>query len=333
MAAVMQAGQPAPHDAQGRQPCVALLSQTLDMRYLAPAFQAQCPGIDLRLGSTPEELGKLEEIDAAVCWHPPHGLLARMPRLRLVQSVGAGIDHIMADPALPPQLPVCRIVDAQMAAGMRAYVAWAVIRQQRGMDRCQQNAARRLWQDQPVPAPARHGVGIAGLGTLGMACAEALLAIGYRVRGWSRSPRPDAPAGVETYHGAQQLGEFLSGCDTLVCLLPLTQATRGFLCADVFARLPRGAHLVNVGRGEHLVEADLLAALEAGQLGAATLDALAQEPLPPAHPFWADPRILVTPHIATRTDIGVIARQTLDNLALLRRGRQPPNMIDRSRAY
>lgn len=333
MAAVLQAGQRSRGDGQPAQPCVALLSQTLDMQYLAPAFREQCPGIELRLGRSPEELGDLARIDAAVCWHPPHGLLAQLPRLQLVQSVGAGIDHIMADPGLPPQLPVCRIVDGQMAAGMRAYVTWAVIRQQRGMDRCERNAARRLWQDQPVPAPGRHCVGIAGFGTLGQACAEALLAVGYRVRGWSRSPRADAPAGVETFHGEQQLGVFLSGCDTLVCLLPLTASTRGFLCADVFARLPRGAHLINVGRGEHLVEADLLEALEAGQLGAATLDALAQEPLPPEHPFWADPRILVTPHIATRTDMAVIARQTLDNLALLQRGQQPPNMIDRSRAY
>lgn len=333
MAAVTEAGRPSGGAGQPAQPCVALLSQTLDMQYLAPAFRAQCPGIELRLGKSPGELGDLTQIDAAVCWHPPHGLLAQMPRLRLVQSVGAGIDHIMADPGLPPRLPVCRIVDRQMAAGMRAYVAWAVIRQQRGMDRCERNAARRLWRDQPVPAPGRHCVGIAGFGTLGLACAEALLAIGYRVRGWSRSPRADAPAGVETFDGAQQLDAFLSGCDTLVCLLPLTEDTRGFLCAKVFARLPRGAHLINVGRGEHLVEADLLAALETGQLGAATLDALTREPLPPEHPFWADPRILVTPHIATRTDTAVIARQTLDNLALLQRGQQPLNIIDRSRAY
>jgi glyoxylate/hydroxypyruvate reductase A len=311
-------------------PCVALLSDTLDMHYLLPAFRRHCPDIDLRLGAA---LGNLAEIDAAVCWYPPHGLLARLPRLQLVQSVGAGVDHIMADPDLPPQLPVCRIVDPQMAAGMCAYVAWAVIQQQRGLGRSMENAAAHRWQDLPVAAPGSHCIGIAGLGTLGLACANALRAIGYQVRGWSRNPRPEAAAGVDTYHGPGQLADFLAGCDTLVCLLPLTPQTRGFLGAKVFARLPRGAHLVNVGRGEHLVEADLLDALASGQLASATLDAFEQEPLPAAHPFWAHPGIVVTPHIATRTDIAVIARQTLDNLAMLRRGQLPPNLIDRTRAY
>lgn len=319
---------PAPDSA--KRPCVALLSDTLDMRYLLPAFRRCCPDIDLRLG---KELGDLAEIDAAVCWYPPHGLLARLPRLQLAQSLGAGVDHIMADPDLPPQLPVCRIVDPQMAAGMRAYVAWAVIQQQRGLGRCMENAAAHRWQDLPVVMPGSHRVGIAGLGTLGLACAEALRAIGYQVRGWSRSPRPEAPAGVATYHGAEQLADFLDGCDTLVCLLPLTPQTRGFLGAEVFAHLPRGAHLINVGRGEHLVEADLLAALASGQIASATLDAFEQEPLPATHPFWAHPGIVVTPHIATRTDTAVIAQQTLDNLAMLRRGWQPPNLINRMRAY
>ncbi len=311
-------------------PCLALLSETLDMHYLLPAFRRHCPDIDLRLGS---ELGDLSDIDAAVCWYPPHGLLAQLPRLQLVQSVGAGVDHIMADPDLPPQLPVCRIVDPQMAAGMCAYVAWAVIQQQRGLGRCMENAAAHRWQDLPVAAPGGHRVGIAGLGTLGLACAAALRAIGYQVRGWSRSPRPEAADGVATYHGPGQLADFLAGCDTLVCLLPLTPQTRGFLGAEVYAGLPHGAHLINVGRGEHLVEADLLDALASGRLASATLDAFEQEPLPAAHPFWAHPGIVVTPHIATRTDIAVIAQQTLDNLAMLGRGQQPANLIDRKRAY
>lgn len=311
-------------------PCVALLSQTLDLHYLVPALRRHCPDIDLRFG---DALGNLDDIEAAVCWYPPHGLLAQLPRLRLAQSVGAGVDHIMADPDLPPHLPVCRIVDPQMAAGMRAYVAWAVIQQQRGLGRCRDNAAAQRWEDIPVVPPGRHCVGIAGLGTLGMACAEALRAIGYRVRGWSRHPRPETPAGVQTYHGPEQLASFLGGCDTLVCLLPLTASTRGFLGAATFACLPHGAHLINVGRGEHLVEADLLAALATGQLASATLDAFTQEPLPAGHPFWTHPGILVTPHIATRTDIAVIAQQTLENLALLKRGRHPPHLVDRQRAY
>ena len=311
-------------------PCVALLSETLDMHYLLPAFRQICPGIDLRLGS---DLGDLAQIDAAVCWYPPHGLLARLPRLQLVQSLGAGIDHIMADPDLPRRLPVCRIVDRQMAMGMKAYVVWAVIQHQRGMGGYLANAAAHRWQEQPVASPGKHRICIAGLGTLGLACAEVLAAIGYDVRGWSRSPKRDVPAGVIAFHGPDQLDAFLTGCDTLICLLPLTPETRGFLCADLFARLPRGVHLINVGRGEHLVEADLLAALDTGQLGAATLDAFEQEPLPPDHRFWTHAGILVTPHIATRTDISVIAQQTLDNLTLLKQGVRPDTMVDRERGY
>lgn len=316
--------------AQKAAPCVALLSEVLDMQYLSDAFREACPGIDLRVGA---DLGRLEDIDIAVCWFPPHGRLAQLTNLKLVQSLAAGIDHLVADPVLPRHLPLCRVVDTTMAAGMKAYVTWAVVQQQRGLQACVASSAAREWKEQPFVNPRRHRVGIAGLGHLGTACATALAAIGYPVRGWSRSPKTDLPDGVTAFHGDDELDEFLSGCDTLVCLLPLTPQTRGFLNAGLFAKLPRGAHLVNVGRGDHLVEADLLPALDSGQLSAATLDAFSVEPLPAGHPFWGDPRILITPHIATRTDRLVIAQQTLANLASLQQGQRPPNQVDLERGY
>lgn len=303
-----------------RKPCVAFLSSMIDMHYLVPAFEAACPGIDLRLGA---DLGRLEDIDAAVCWYPPEGVMSTLPNLRLVQSVGAGVDHILAAPDLPASASLCRIVDPDMARGMVAYVTWAVIHRHRHMDDYIENARSRLWVEKAVVPPRRHRVGIAGLGTLGMACAQALLGIGYAVSGWSRSAKPNLPEGLTAHVGKDALGDFLAGCDTLVCLLPLTDETRGFLDATLFAQLPKGAHLINVGRGDHLVEADLLAALETGQIGAATLDALSQEPLPPEHPFWGDSRIIVTPHIATRTSPDVIAAQMLDNLAVVDAGGRP----------
>ena len=310
--------------------CVALLSSVLDMQYLVPAFGEQCPGIDLRLGA---DLGALDDIEAAVCWFPPHGVLATLPKLRLVQSLAAGIDHLTADAALPRHLPMSRVVDPLMTSGMTAYVCWAVIEQQRHMRRYVDDARTATWRVQPVQPPGRHRVGIAGLGALGKACAEALAVIGYDVRGWSRSAKEGLSTGITAFHGDDQLDAFLAGCDTLVCLLPLTAQTHGVLGARLFARLPRGAHLVNVGRGAHVVEADLLQALDSGQLRAATLDAFVDEPLPPQHPFWHDPRILVTPHIATRTDPTVIARQTLHNLGLVRRGEPPLNAVDLTRGY
>ena len=156
--------------------------------------------------------------------------------------------------------------DTGMAAGMKAYVSWAVVQHHRGMRAYAASSAAGQWQEQDVVSPRRHRVGIAGLGTLGMACAESLATIGYQVRGWSRSAKEALPPGITGFHGTGQLDAFLSGCDTLVCLLPLTPQTQGFLNAGLFARLPYGAHLINVGRGDHLVEADLLPALESGQL-------------------------------------------------------------------
>lgn len=312
---------------------IALLSSQIPMDYLLPAFREASPGVQLRLQ---HELGALQDIDAAVCWHPPAGLLAKMPRLQLIQSLAAGIDHLSADPDLPAGVPLCRIVDKQMASGMAAYVAWAVVHGQRHMGAYLASRARHEWREQPVQHPVQHRVGIAGFGALGQACARTLASIGYPVSGWRRRAEagvPDELAAVQLFHGDDQLGDFLAGCDTLVCLLPLTEATRGILNAALFNRLPRGAHLINVGRGDHLVEADLLAALDSGQLGAATLDAFSTEPLPAGHAFWAHPRITITPHIATRTPPAVIARQTLHNLQRIRAGQAAQVAVDRQRGY
>ncbi|HQC95703.1 MAG TPA: glyoxylate/hydroxypyruvate reductase A [Aquabacterium sp.] len=311
-------------------PVIALLSRSVDMAFLKPAFEAACPGVDLR--GLPD-LGDLAQIEAATCWQPPPGVLATLPNLRLLQSAAAGIDHLTGDPTLPTGVPLCRIVDSTMASGMAAYVTWAVVQQQRQLGTYRQQAAEARWQVHAVQPTRQHRVGIAGLGTLGAACAGALRALGYTLRGWRRSATGDLPEGVELFTGDAQRDAFLAGCDTLVNLLPLTDATRGVLNAPLFAQLPRGAHLVNVGRGEHLVEADLLAALDSGQLAAATLDAFSTEPLPAGHPFWRHPQVTVTPHIATRTTAAEIARQTLANLAAVRAGRAPAALVDLNRGY
>lgn len=301
-------------------PCIALVSDQIPMDYLLPAMRERFPDADLRRWDTQvQQLGDLEDIDAVVCWSPPPGLLARMPHLALVQSVGAGTDHITRDPSLP-SVPVCRIIDPDMAAGMNAYVAWAVVHGQRHMGGYLDSQRRAAWEEAPVVPPGRHRVGIAGLGVLGQSAARALTAIGYSVRGWSRSPKEGLPEGCQSFHGDAARAEFLAGCDTLVCLLPLTESTRGMLNAELFAQLPRGARLVNAGRGAHLVQEDLLAALDSGQIASAILDAFIEEPLPSTHPFWRHPRITVTPHIASRTEPAAIARQTHDNLARLGRG-------------
>jgi glyoxylate/hydroxypyruvate reductase A len=317
-------------------PRIALVSSTLNMDYLLPAFRAQFPHAEFRTHDIRgDQLGDRAEIDAVVCWIPTHGVLNSLPNLRLVQSLGAGIDHITADPDLP-RVPICRIVDSDMAGGMTAYVAWAVINRQRKLGGYVENDRAGEWRQLlPIVPPVLHRVGIAGLGTLGLAAAKALLAIGYQVRGWSRTAKSaaDLPEGVQAFHGDAQRAEFLSGCDTLVCLLPLTTETEGVLNSDLFDHLPPGAHVVNVGRGAHLVEADLLAALADGRIGFATLDAFNVEPLPADHPFWAHPRVLVTPHIATRTNPTTIARQTFENLARLDQPDAALPALDFARGY
>lgn len=313
-----------------RAPCIALLSNVLDLRYLVPAFDALCPDIDWRLQ---DNLGNRADIDAAICWNAPAGILATLPNLRLIQSIAAGVDHIYADSSLPEAIPVCRVVDPGMAAGMSAYVAWAVINRQRHFTDYVANHAAAIWRESPIIAPSVHRVGIAGMGNLGTAAARALTALGYRVSGWSRSEKTNLPQGVTGYHGTEGLTGFLAGADTLVCLLPLTQQTRGFLNARTFEQLPSGAHIVNVGRGAHLVEADLLAALDSGQLSAATLDAVEVEPMPANHVFWRRQDILVTPHIATRTPATTIAAQALSNIAAARAGLPVKNAASRDQGY
>lgn len=311
-------------------PCIALINGESDMSHLVSAFLSCCPKVDLRWGT---DLGSLTEIEVAVCWRPPVGLLRQFTRLKLIQSSAAGIDHILNDPFWPRGVPICRMTDADMAGGMAAYVSWAVVHHQRRMQAYLGHAIVHSWARQPVELPASHCVGIAGMGELGRACARALVQIGYRVRGWSRQTRSEVGDAIESFHGPHQLEKFLTGCDTLICLLPLTPETRGFLSADLFSKMPLGAHLINVGRGEHLVEQDLLDALACGRLGAATLDVFAQEPLASHHPFWSHQKITVTPHVATRSDPHALARQTLNNLLLLEDGMSPATLVDVDRGY
>ena len=309
---------------------IILASAQIDMSYLLPSFAELAPELDIHLHA---EVGAPEDADTVLCWHAPVGLFGTLPRLRLVQSIAAGVDHIMADPSVPSHVPICRVIDPDMASGMVAYVVWAVAYRHRNFDQYLARGAQGLWQESPIVPTRLHRVGIAGLGVLGTAVAKALRMLGYDVAGWSRSPKPDLPDGVRGFHGADQLDEFLARTDSLVCLLPLTDDTKGFLNADLFARLPAGAHLINVGRGAHLIDQDLLAALDHGQLGAATLDAFTQEPLPEHHPFWRDPRIIVTPHIATRTGPTVVVTQLLANLARQDAGTPLFGAIDRQRGY
>ena len=254
-------------------------------RHLAPLD----PGIELR--GWPD-LGDPAEVDAVLCWRPPAGWLASLPHLRLVQSLGAGVDHIVGDPDYPRHVPLVRLIDPGMTLAMTQFVTCQVLRLHLGDLDYRAAQAEGAWRPLPPP-PSRRMVGILGLGTLGLSCAEALRGLGFDVSGWSRKPKP--VEGLRSYHGREGLNAFLAGAEILVCLLPLTPETQGILDARAFATLPPGAMLVNVGRGGHVVETDLLAALDSGRISAAVLDVFAREPLPADHRFWRHPVLLLAP--------------------------------------
>jgi glyoxylate/hydroxypyruvate reductase A len=275
--------------------------------------------------------GDPAEIDYALVWQPPKGELKRYPNLKAIFSVGAGIDHLASDPDLPAGVPVVRMVEPGLTAGMSEYVVLAVLNHHRFMlDYAAQRRAK-VWEEIPqLPAEARQ-VGILGLGVLGRDAAEKLKPFGFHLAGWSRSPK--SITGVTCFHGSGGLDAFLGGTDILVCLLPLTAETTGILNAETFARLPAGAAVINVGRGKQLVEADLLAALDSGQIGGATLDVFQNEPLPEDHPFWEHPRVFMTPHIASMTVPQSAVRAVVANIQRLESGEALQHVVDLQRGY
>lgn len=288
------------------------------------ALQAQEPSLEIEVWP---RVKHPEKVEFAIVWRYPQGELKYYPNLRAIQSLGAGVDHILQDQERP-DLPVARIVDPFLIRDMTQYIVMMVLHYARHMDfylSAQKNAA---WLPQPQPDKR---VGILGLGKLGTDTAEKLLSLGFTVNSWSRSHKK--LYGVKSYAGQQQLDDFLSHSDILVCLLPLTEETKGILDLKLFKKLPAGSYLINVARGGHLVEQDLLMALEQGILAGACLDVFEVEPLSREHPFWSHPKIIITPHIASVTRPDTAAIQLLENYRRAISGRPLLNQVDIKRGY
>lgn len=270
-------------------------------------------------------------ISYLMMWRPVPGLPAAMPDLKAVFCFGAGVERLLANPELPPDIPIVRMVEPGLTQGMSEYVLWQVLRHHRRIWELEEAQAEGRWAPHWYPAAWDRQIGILGLGALGVAAGKVLTEFGFPVRGWARSRK--AVPGIESFAGEGELPAFLDGLDILICLLPLTPETQGILRADLFARLKKGASLINVGRGGHLVEGDLIPALDSGQLLAASLDVFAQEPLTADHPFWSHPRIFVTPHNASDTNpvsgLVEISRQ----IGRARAGLPLQHVADRSRGY
>jgi glyoxylate/hydroxypyruvate reductase len=290
-------------------------------------FAAEAP--ELPFAQWPDH-GDLSAVEYLVAWRLDPSLLARLPNLKVLFCIGAGVDQLDIA-SLPPSLPVVRMIDPGLVAGMIEYVSMAVLALHRRWPDYQAQQARREWRPLPwVDAPERR-VGVMGLGVLGAAVLRHLASYGFALRGWSRTPH--TLEGVHCYSGAEGRRAFLADTDILVCLLPLTAATRGVLDGSLFAQLPRGAALVNAARGAHLDAPALLAALDAGQLSHAVLDVTDPEPLPADSPLWSHPRVQLTPHVAAETRPATSARAVLDNIRRHLRGQPLHGLIDRSHGY
>jgi glyoxylate/hydroxypyruvate reductase A len=293
----------------------------------AKYFAEHAPDLGFRVWP---EAGDLREVEYLIAWQVPPDFMAQMPNLKVLFSSGAGIDHVDLS-VVPPHVPLVRMVEPGIINGMVEYVSLAALALHRDFFDYVAQKAAQSWNPIEVPPASARTVGVMGLGSLGCAVLERLATYGFRLRGWNRSPR--SVEGVEAFVGADRLKPFLEGCDILICLLPLTPATQGILNREVFAALPRGAAVVNVGRGPHLVAADLVFALDSGQLSRAILDVTDPEPLPPEHPLWTHPRVFVTPHVASMTQPETAAPILLDNIRRHRRGEPLVGMVDRRQGY
>jgi glyoxylate/hydroxypyruvate reductase A len=296
--------------------------------HLIAQLKQRQPNLDLRVWP---ECGKLEEIEIVLAWQPPLGVMQKLPNLKLIISLGAGVDHILRDPNLPKQVPIVRLMCDRVTWQMAQYVTLAVLLFQQRLIEYQQLQRSQRWESLPVANARCFTVGILGLGVFGSTIAKKLAAIGFPVRGWSRTPKQIE--GVECFYGNEQFELFLSQCRAIVCVLPLTPETKGILCQKTFSALPQGAYLINVGRGQHLIEADLLKALDSGQIAGACLDVFDPEPLPNHHPFWSHPRIIVTPHISGEAQPDDVADFILETIALHNTGQPLQYIVDRNRGY
>ena len=290
-------------------------------------FAERAPDIEWRAWP---DIGDPQDIHYLAAWQAPDDLETLLPNLQVLFALSAGVDQLDLD-SLPTNLPVVRLLDPGITRGMCEYASFAVLSLHRDMLRYRQQQMARCWQAHLLQPAAKRRVGVMGLGTQAQQILATLQPFGFALSGWARSEHQIE--GVDCFAGAGQLPAFLGQCDIVLCVLPLTEQTKGILNRELFQHLPKGAALVNMGRGGHLIEEDLLEALASGQLSAAVLDVLQQEPAAPDHPFWHHPQIVLTPHIAAMTQPESAFGVLLENIRRHQRGESMLGQIDRERSY
>lgn len=276
------------------------------------------------------DIGDPKEVRFLAAWQPPVDLSTQFPNLEVLFSTGAGTDQFDFS-TIPATLPVVRMVESGIIHGMVEYVTLAVLSIHRNWRSYLDQQREKTWKAHRVHPASSRRVGVLGMGTLGRAVLDRLRVFGFSCAGWSRSPQQIY--GVQCHDGPDGLRDFLAHTDILICLLPLTDSTRGILSKQLFDQLPPGATVINVGRGGHLVQDDLLQALDTGQLSGAMLDVCEPEPLPPEHPFWTHPRVVITPHIASMTQPETAVDALVNNLRRYRQGLPMVGVVNRSHGY
>lgn len=276
------------------------------------------------------DIGDASDITYLAFMHPDFDEMPPLPNLKAMFSRSAGVETFVDHPKMPG-VPLGKVEPAGGDPMMTEYVLMHVLRLHREMPLYQEAQARREWLRRPITRPEARRIGFLGLGLMARAPALMLKSLGFPVSAWVRNPRPDAE--IPIFHGVDQLEPFLRQADITVCLLPLTDETRGILCARTFALMPQGAMVINLGRGRHVVDADLIAALESGQLAHATLDALYPEPLPQDSPLWLHPKVTVMPHVARRPTVRQLATEIAANIASIEGGGGLLQEVDKAKGY
>jgi glyoxylate/hydroxypyruvate reductase len=306
---------------------IAYISRDTDGVLWNKVLTAGLGPIDFR---TLADLGSLDDIEIALAWKPDPGLLATLRNLRLIVSLGMGVDHLLTDDRLP-DVPIVRIMDEGLIGQMSEYAIFWALRHHRDIDKYAASQRARQWKPLDFVDTIHRRVGIMGLGTIGQDIAGKFAMLGFPTAGWSRTAK--RLPGIETFHGRDGLRQFLGRTDILVDVLPLTRDTRGLLDAKAFAALPKGAYFINMARGGHVVDEALLAALDSGHLSGAALDVFNQEPLPADHPYWTHPKLQVTPHIAGATNPRTASPGVIENIKRLREGRDLIHRVDPKTGY
>ncbi|MFS4447666.1 2-hydroxyacid dehydrogenase [Maribacter sp. 2307UL18-2] len=307
---------------------IVIIRQDDKIELWKEALRAQDPKIEVYGYLEPHDKSAVE---VALVWKHPKGTLTDYPNLKYIASSGAGVDFLFEDESLPEDLPITRVVDTMLASDMSEYVIATIFSYLKHLQTYRVDQFHKVWSPKPYYRITDFTVGVMGLGALGKVLADDLVRIGFKTQGWARSEKQIA--GAVTFAGEHTFDEFLATSQILVCLLPLTDETTGILNTELFNRLPKGAYVINAARGGHMVDADLIAAVDNNHLSGATLDVFHQEPLPETHPFWAHEKINITPHYASVSDTTSVVPQILENYYRSQKGAPLLHLVSKTKGY